>query len=111
MSKLGGYSFIPMIGDASSEPEQVQEKAQAETVRVEKLREYETDHLCLTCVHRLICHVVAAIKQIDGEGDIVISSCGAFEMPQPSIADLLAAADGGDEALAESAEDVVKDRR
>ncbi len=103
-------SFIPIVGDASSEPQQVEEKTREEAIRVEKLRAYETDHKCLTCVHEPICHVVTAIKQIGGEGDIVISSCGAFRADSPSLADLVALADSADEEP-ESAEDPVKDRR
>ena len=100
-------STAPSVGDASMDEHFVQERARVEEVRVEKLRTYETDHLCLRCTHAHICHVVAAIKDIDGEGDVVISSCGAFEEPRPSLADLIVMAESADE----SDEDHVKDRR
>lgn len=107
-------STAPVVGDASVEEHFVAERVQAEAVRVERARAYETDHKCLTCVHEPVCAVVAAIKQVGAEGDVVISSCGAFRAEGPSLADLIGmaeSADGGDEDLTESDEDQVKDRR
>lgn len=100
-------SSAPVVGDASVEEHFVAERIQVEAARVERARAYETDHKCLTCVHEPVCAIVTAIKQVGAEGDVVISSCGAFRAEGPSLADLLAMA----EDAAESDEDPLKDRR
>lgn len=103
-------SRAPALGDASLDEVEVRERARAEEVRVERVRTYETDHLCIKCTHAPVCAVVAAIRAVDAEGDLVVSSCGAFETPSPSLADLIAMAEGDVENV-ESDEDRLKDRR
>ncbi len=83
----------PQIGDASRDEVEIKRQAAEESARVDRARTYETDHLCLRCIHAPICAVVTAVRHVGAEGDIVISACGVFQEPQPSLAELLAAAE------------------
>lgn len=72
------------------EPAQSPEAIRSEALRVEAARDFETNHLCLTCMHSRICVVAAAVRSVDAEGDLVISRCGVFQ------------SDGSDETYDES---------
>lgn len=45
----------------------------------EMARAVETDHLCERCDHERVCAIAKVAREMQAEGDLVISRCGAYE--------------------------------
>lgn len=63
------------------------------TEKAEAAREFETNHKCLTCIHERVCNVAGAVRAMNAEGDLVISSCGAYQLDASPILEGLTAED------------------
>ena len=54
--------------------------AELETERQQKRASEarEEAHLCNKCLHAPVCAIASAIRQLGGDGEVVLSVCGAF---------------------------------
>lgn len=72
----------PSVGSASRDDTDErlrQEQEQRHAKLLESAAVNAEHHLCQACRHATICAVAAAVRSVNGEGDITISQCGAFE--------------------------------
>jgi len=72
-------SFGPQRpGSIFDEPEEAGEPTTRSQRPPEILETYETHHLCLRCVHSVVCAVPAAIRSLGADGQVILSKCAAF---------------------------------
>ena len=79
-------------GDASAEPAPPAED-------VAPVSSPSGEILCPTCIHASSCHILAAIKTVSA--DVLISSCSLYRPDEPSLADLINAAENVEDEQAQ----------
>lgn len=73
-----GTSFGPQRpGGVFDEPEE--EGAPTKAPRPPEIVEnYDTHHLCLRCIHAVVCALPVAIRSLGADGQVIVSTCAAF---------------------------------